>query len=151
MPGTAEGSLVRDTDGTVRGSRLVAQPFTEPRYFWPRPSAVGHAADAAGGSNLAPASPELRQRVQDTLALYGAAADLPLPADLVTASGSGLDPHISLAGALVQVRRVAGARELSRERVTALVESQAVRSAGPLGGAWIVNVLDLNRALDDLR
>lgn len=138
-PVSAEGSLVHAADGAVVGSRLIAQSFTSPRYFWPRPSAVDHNAAAAAGSNLSPAGQTVRARGGDTVTRYGATPDRPLPADLATTSGSGLDPHISRAGAEYQVARVAAARGLPADRVRDLL---------PAAGA--VNVLELNLALDAL-
>src|SRR5690349_8394177 len=119
----ANGSLIRDSDGTVRGSRLLGQPFSGAQYFHPRPSAAGHGYDAAssGGSNLGPTSRKLRDAVQERLATYRQANGLnstdAVPADAVTASGSGLDPHISRDNADRQVARVARARQLSEDRV----------------------------------
>ncbi len=101
------GSLVYGSDGQVIGSRLVAQPFTRPEYLWPRPSAVDYNAFGAGGSNLSPTNPKIRERADAILANYKLKDGATLPADLVTASGSGLDPHISLAAALIQADRIA--------------------------------------------
>ncbi|MBE2213599.1 MAG: potassium-transporting ATPase subunit KdpC [Opitutaceae bacterium] len=148
FPESARGHLVRSSEGTVIGSRLVAQSFTSDGYFWPRPSAVDYHADAAGGSNLAPTNPELAVRTADLVRRLGATADRPLPAELATASGSGLDPHISLAGALFQIDRVAAARQVDAARVRTLVEKLAFQPGGPLAPDPIVNVLELNLALD---
>ncbi|MEN9061111.1 potassium-transporting ATPase subunit C [Ponticoccus litoralis] len=110
-PATANGSLVSNAEGEVVGSRLIAQAFTSPEYFWPRPSAVDYDAAGAGGSNLSPANPELTERAEALISAHGGATEeRPIPADLVTASGAGLDPHISLEGALFQAERVATAR-----------------------------------------
>ena len=148
-PETAEGSLVLAPDGAVIGSRLIAQPFADPAYLWPRPSAVGYAADGAGGSNLSPANPELAARAEAIITAHGGAtADLPIPADLVTASGAGLDPHVSEAGARFQAPRVAQARGVTPAEVQALIEREAVSPGGPLTRGRIVNVLELNLALD---
>ncbi len=147
-PASAEGSLVRAADGTVVGSRQVAQAFTQPRYFWPRPSAVDYNGTGAGGSNLSPASPALAERARETLASYGTTT--PIPADLVTASGSGLDPHISLAGAQYQASRVAAARGLPEERVRELIETEAQVVGASFAPERIVNVLEINVALDQL-
>ena len=138
------------TDGRAVGSQLIAQDFTIPRYFWPRPSAVDYNGMGAGGSNKSPTSPELTERAEQTVARYGATANNPIPADLVAASGGGLDPHISLAGALYQADRVATARGLPVTEVERLIEAKAVSAAGPFAPERIVNVLELNLALDQL-
>jgi K+-transporting ATPase ATPase C chain len=148
-PFSANGSII-EIGGKAVGSELVAQKFTSPRYFWPRPSAPDYNAMGAAGSNKSPTSPDLTKRAEETMAAYGATAENPVPADLVAASGGGLDPHISLAGALYQVERVAAARSLSPEAVRQLVERQATSVAGPLAPERIVNVLTLNLALDQL-
>ncbi|WP_294093465.1 potassium-transporting ATPase subunit C [Sphingomonas sp.] len=150
-PATANGQLLTDAQGRVVGSRQIAQSFTSPRYFWPRPSAVDYNGRGAGGSNKSPTSPDLTERAAETVARYGATAARPLPADLAAASGAGLDPHISLAGALYQVDRVAAARGLAPAAVRALVEQRAERPGGPFTAGRIVNVLDLNLALDRQR
>lgn len=147
-PGSAEGSLLRDSAGRIVGSALVAQNFQSPRYFWPRPSAVEYQAAGSGGSNLAPGNPALAQRARRLIERHGATPERPLPAELATASGSGLDPHLTAAGALYQVPRVAAARGLAPERVQALVAAQLRR--GAWGGEALVAVLPLNIALDAL-
>lgn len=146
-PDGAAGSLLLRSDGTVLGSRLIAQGFAQPRYFWPRPSAVGYNAAGAGGSNKSPANPELTERARVAVAAFGASA-APLPADLVAASGSGLDPHTTEAAALCQVERVAAARGLSPATVRELVVRSAFPAGGFLAPARLVNVLELNLALD---
>lgn len=148
-PFNANGSII-EVGGKAVGSELVAQKFTSPRYFWPRPSAPDYNAMGAAGSNKSPTSPDLTKRAEETIAAYGATAANPVPADLVAASGGGLDPHISLAGALYQVDRVAAARGLAPEAVRQLVEGKASSVAGPLAPERIVNVLTLNLALDRL-
>lgn len=149
-PYTADGSLLTNAAGQLVGSRLIAQRFSNSRYFWPRPSAVGYDGQGAGGSNLAPTNPELTRRANDQLRQYDASPDHLAPADLVSASGSGLDPHISEAAAYFQVARVAAARGLTSDSVAHLVN----RRVFPVGGPWatnrIVNVLELNLALDTL-
>ncbi len=147
-PQSAEGSLIVKPDGTVLGSRLIAQAFTQPRYFWPRPSAVGHNAAGAGGSNKSPTSPDITARAKQTIASYGASTANLLPADLAAASGSGLDPHITECAALWQAERVAGARLLDRSSVAALVREHAFAPAVGMTEGRIVNVLELNLALD---
>ncbi len=146
-PDTANGSLVTRQDGTVIGSRLIGQGFTAPEYIWPRPSAVDFDAAGAGGSNLSPANPELAERAEGLIAAHGR-TDTPIPADLVTASGAGLDPHISRAGALFQVDRVAEARGVSPGDVRTIIDRLAERPGGPFTADRIVNVLELNLTLD---
>jgi K+-transporting ATPase ATPase C chain len=146
-PHTADGSLITRPDGSVAGSRLIAQAFTQPRYFWPRPSAVGYNAAGAGGSNKSPTSIDVTARAKETVAAYGATADRPLPADLAAASGSGLDPDITERAALYQVARIAAARGLSPAAVEQLVHRLAFTPGGGLGGERLVTVLELNLAL----
>jgi len=154
-PGQAGGSVVM-RDGKPVGSALVGQPFTDPRRFWGRPSAtspVPYDGRSSTGSNLGPAHPALLETVKARIAALRAADpgnDAAVPVDLVTASGSGLDPHVSPAAALYQVARVARARGLPPERVRALVEQRVERPTLGLLGAPRVNVLALNLALDDL-
>ena len=148
-PATANGSLITDANGTVIGSRLIAQGFTKPDYIWPRPSAVDYDAAGAGGSNLSPANPALADRAADLIAAYGgASAANPIPADLVTASGAGLDPHISRAGALFQADRVATARGVKLSAVRDIINQMAASPGGMFTPDAIVNVLELNIALD---
>lgn len=152
--GKANGSLIVDANGTVRGSRLLGQQFTLDKYFHARPSSAGNGYDAAnsGGSNLGPTSQKLRDSIAQNLADYrsqnGLATNAPVPADAVTASGSGLDPHISPENAELQVARVAKARGLSQEEVSKLIQQNTDGpDLGVLGEAG-VNVLELNLALD---
>ncbi len=149
-PYEANGSIV-EVGGRAVGSDLVAQDFTSPRYFWPRPSAASYDGMAAAGSNLSPTSEELAARAEETVARYGATPDNPVPADLVAASGSGLDPHISLAGALYQADRIAGARGIPVAQIRRLAYDAAAAPGGVLAPEPIVNVLQLNLALDRLR
>ena len=150
----AEGSLI-SRNGKPVGSTLIGQPFDDPRYFWSRPSGTSPAYNAAasGASNLGPMNPALTDAIKDRVATLRSAdpsATGRVPIDLVTTSGSGLDPHISPAAADYQVRRVAQARSLSVERVRELVaQSTEGRQLGLLGEPR-VNVLQLNLALDSL-
>jgi len=153
FPSQAQGSLIVN-DGKVVGSRLIGQPFDDPKYFWSRPSATSPFADNAGsstGSSLSPTNPDLVKAVQgrvDALRAADPGNTTPVPVDLVTASGSGLDPHISPAAALYQAPRVAKARKLPPETVRELVERHIEgRFLGFLGEPR-VNVLALNMALD---
>lgn len=147
-PATASGSLIVGDNGTVIGSRMIAQKFTAPRYFWPRPSAVDYNGAGAGGSNKSPTSADLTARATETVGAYGATAENPLPADLATASGGGLDPHITEHAALYQVARVAEARGIPPSQVEALVRDHSFAPGGILTPERLVNVLELNLALD---
>jgi K+-transporting ATPase ATPase C chain len=152
FPSAANGSLVRDGD-TVLGSAIVGQAFTSDRYFNSRPSAAGKGYDglASSGSNLGPASQALGDRVKGDVARARAQGIAgPLPADLVTTSGSGLDPDLSPASALVQVPRVAKVRHLPEAQVRALVEQAIDRPLLPFLGEEHVNLFLLNRQLDRL-
>ncbi len=150
FPQAARGSLI-EVDGRVVGSALIAQPFADPRYFAPRPSAVGYNPMGAAGSNWGPSNPALRERMAADSATAAAREGVPAnesPAELISASGSGLDPHLTPAGARVQAPRVAKARAIPETEVLALI---AAHTEAPLlgyyGGAR-VNVLRLNLALD---
>lgn len=155
FPRQANGSLIR-RDGKPIGSALIGQSFTEPKYFWGRPSATAllpYNGTASGGSNLGPSNPALTDAVKQRIAALQAVDpnnDAPVPVDLVTASGSGLDPDISPAAALYQADRVARARGLPSAEVRRLVElNMGGRQFGVLGEPH-VNVLQLNLALDAL-
>lgn len=153
FPDTARGSLIAAADGKIVGSRLIAQKFSQPRYFWPRPSAAGkdgYDATSAAGSNKSPTSVDLTKRAQELVARYGASADRPLPAELAAASGGGLDPHISAHAALYQAARVAAARGIPLSQVQALIDRHAFASGGMFTPDKLVNVLELNLALDGL-
>ncbi len=153
----ANGSLIVDANGTVRGSKLLAQGFTAEKYFHPRPSSAGNGYDAtsSGGSNLGPTSRKLAdaiaQNVTDYRTQNGLATNAPVPADAVTASGSGLDPHISLRNAELQAARVAKARSVKLEKVHELIHQNTDSADLGFLGESGVNVLRLNLALDELR
>lgn len=140
------GSLVNRSDQTV-GSELLAQKFESPRYFWPRPSAGAFATVASSASNQAPTSDALRKAVIERQAKFGAGA----PPDLLTASGSGLDPHLSPEAALFQAPGVAHARQLPVEKLNAMIEETTERPQLGFLGEPRVNVLKLNLALDETK
>ena len=154
FPQKANGSLIVDAQGSIRGSRLIGQPFTAEKYFHSRPSAAGNGYDStsSGGSNLGPTSQKLHdsiaQNIADYRTQYGLATNASVPADAVTASASGLDPHISLQNAELQAARVAKARGLALEQVRALMAQNTARADLGVLGEPGVNVLELNLALD---
>lgn len=154
FPEEANGSLLTDGKGKIIGSELIGQQFSEPRYFWGRPSATSpnaYNAAASSGSNLGTNNPALVDAVKariEALKAVDADNNALIPVDLITASGSGLDPHISIAAANYQINRVAKARHVSQEKIRALVqENTESRQLGFLGEPR-VNVLKLNLALD---
>ena len=152
FPAQAEGSLIRRSDGTVVGSRLIAQAFTRPEYFHPRPSGVDYNAASTGGTNYGPSNPEhlkaVRERLDARTRLEGATPGL-VPSEMVTASGAGLDPHIPPAAAALQAARVAAARAVPLERVRALIAAHTEPPTFGFLGRERVNVLELNLALDE--
>lgn len=153
FPAQAAGSLIRLEDRTV-GSRLIGQPFTSPQYFWGRPSATGerpYNPAASGASNLGAGNPVLLERIAERAAALRKGhpnPEAPIPVDLVTASGSGLDPHISLAAAEYQVPRVAKARKIAEDEVRLLVQAHTTGRFLGVFGEPVVHVLGLNMALD---
>lgn len=150
FPDQANGSLV-ERDGAVIGSSLVAQAFTAPGYFHPRPSAANFDGGSSTGSNLGPTSEALKQRIADAVdALARENPGVPIPADLVTTSASGLDPEISPAAADFQAPRVAKARNMELAAVRSLIGRTTQRRTFGLLGEKRVNVLALNLALDDM-
>jgi K+-transporting ATPase ATPase C chain len=153
MPRRSSGSFVKDEEGNVVGSALIGQVFTSPGYFHGRPSAAGTGYDAtsSSGSNLGPTSQTLRTRVEKEIAQLkqdNPQAPAQIPADLVTASGSGLDPHISPEGAAWQVSRIAAARKVAPERIQQVVDSYTEGRTFCIFGERRVNVLLLNMAID---
>ncbi len=154
FPWRANGSLVTDEKGQVVGSELIAQGFANPAYFQPRPSAAGdkgYDATSSGGSNLGPTSKKLQDRINDDLKRLKAEnpqATGPVPAELITASASGLDPHLSPEAILWQVARVAKARGIATDRVKAVVDSNVEGRTFGILGEPRVNVLLANLALD---
>jgi K+-transporting ATPase ATPase C chain len=154
FPNKANGSLITAADGTVRGSALLAQNFSSDKYFQPRPSAAGTGYDAtsSSGTNLGPTSQKLADNIKAAVAAYRTAnflaADVAVPADAVTSSGSGLDPHISVANAEIQAARVAKARGLPIEKVRGLIAASTNGRDLSIFGEPGVNVLMLNVSLD---
>ena len=156
FPRQAAGSPVRDASGAVKGSALIGQSFIGPQWFHGRPSATGtspYDPTASGGSNLGPTNPALAAAVREratVLLQENPAHTGPVPIDLVTASGSGLDPHVSPASALLQVPRVAAARGLDEEAVRLLVKSHVEPALFGVFGRPRVNVLQLNLSLESM-
>ena len=151
FPSQAEGSLVRGADGTVVGSRLIAQKFTRPEYFQPRPSAVEFNAAGTGGSNYSPSSPDHLKAVQERLDAITKQESVEagdVPSEMVTASGAGMDPHLPPAAAALQAARVSAARGVPIDRVRQLIESHTEPPTFGFLGRARVNVLELNLALD---
>jgi K+-transporting ATPase ATPase C chain len=147
----AEGSLIRRPDGTVVGSRLIAQKFTRPEYFRPRPSAVDYNAASTGGSNYGPSNPDQLKAVRERLDAITRDEQVPasaVPSEMVTASGGGLDPHIPPAAAALQAGRVAAARGVPVDRIRDLIRTHMEPPVWGFLGRARVNVLELNLALD---
>jgi len=147
FPNQANGSLVRDEQGQVRGSTLIAQGFQGDGWFHSRPSAGAYATVASSASNLAPSNPALAERVKEDAATQYQAQQGPVPQALLTTSGSGLDPHLPPEAVAYQIPRVAAARQLPVARLQALQEEATLH---PLMGPPVVNVLALNQALERL-
>jgi potassium-transporting ATPase KdpC subunit len=153
-PGGGKGKTVK-VNGKVVGYEKIGQKFTEDKYFWGRPSAVDYNAAGSAGSNKGPSNPDYLQIVQDRIDTFlvhnpGVKKE-EIPAELVTASGSGLDPDISPAGANVQVKRIAAIRKIDEQKITELIKKH---TEGPLAGMLgpsKINVLKLNVALDEIR
>ena len=156
FPGQANGSLIY-RNGKPIGSSLIGQSFDDPKYFWPRPSATSPApfnAASSSGSNLGPSNPALAETIKNRVKSYKATDPNntnPIPIDLVTSSASGLDPHISLAGAYYQVPRVARLRNLSQDTVRTIILQHTNKRFLAVLGEPVVNVLELNLALDEYK
>jgi K+-transporting ATPase ATPase C chain len=153
-PGKGKGETVSFNNRIV-GWKLLGQKFTEDKYFWSRPSAVDYNASSSGGSNKGPTNPDYLKQVQDRIDTFlvhnPAVKKADIPSDLVTASGAGLDPDISVQGAYAQIDRVAKVRSLPVDQVKALVQKHIKKPLWDLFGTERVNVLDLNIALDELK
>ena len=152
FPSQSEGSLIRRADGTIVGSRLIAQKFTRPEYFQPRPSGVDFNAAATGGTNYGPSNADHLKAVQERLDAVtkqeGVTAGQ-VPSEMVTASGGGMDPHVPPSAAELQATRVASTRGVPIERVRALIHAHTDPPALGFLGRARVNVLELNLALDE--
>jgi K+-transporting ATPase ATPase C chain len=151
FPTQAEGSLIRTSDGTIVGSRLIAQKFSKPEYFQPRPSGVDYNAASTGGTNYGPSNPDHLKSVGERLEAITKQESVPagrVPSEMVTASGAGLDPHIPPAAAELQASRVAAARQVPVERVNELIRAHTDGPTFGFLGRARVNVLELNLALD---
>ncbi len=160
FPAKANGSLIYDSKGELKGSSLIGQQFSADKYFHSRPSSAGtgdgngYDAQNSSGSNLGPTSQKLADAIKQNVADYrsqnGLAADASVPADAVTASGSGLDPHISIENAQIQAPRVAKARNLDVEKVKTMIQEHTDKPSLGFLGEPGVNVVELNLALDSL-
>jgi K+-transporting ATPase ATPase C chain len=152
FPAQTDGSLIRRADGTVVGSRLIAQTFTRPEYFQPRPSGVDYNAASTGGTNYGPSNPDHLKAVKERLDAVMTQEKVTagqVPSEMVTASGGGMDPHIPPAAAELQAARVASARGVSIDRVRELIQAHTESPAFGFLGRARVNVLELNLALDE--
>jgi potassium-transporting ATPase KdpC subunit len=147
VPNKAEGSLIYNNNGEIVGSKLIGQLFTKPEYFWSRPSANGYDAANSCGSNLSPTNLKLRTRADSIIKRLGI-TQANVPSDMVTASGSGLDPHITIEAANLQVARVAQTRGLQPSQITNLIDSVSTLDGTIMYPKGIVNILKLNLTLD---
>lgn len=151
FPSAANGSLIHDEEGKPVGSELIAQNFTRPEYFHPRPSAVAYDAQMSGATNAAPTSKRLIEKITErTEAARAGIGERQIPIDIVTASGSGLDPHISPAAALIQAPRIAGLRNMAEGDLWTLITTHIEDRTFSVLGEQRINVLKLNLALDRL-
>ncbi|MGG1533353.1 potassium-transporting ATPase subunit KdpC [Brevibacillus agri] len=155
MPAKADGSLITDASGKVIGSELIGQSFKDPKYFTGRVSSIEYNAAGSGSGNYAPSNPAMIERTQKDLAAFLAAnpsvKQEDIPADLLTNSGSGLDPHISPQAAKIQVPRIAAVRGIDAAKLNALIDEYTEGRSLGLFGESRVNVLKLNMALDQLK
>jgi K+-transporting ATPase ATPase C chain len=152
FPAQAAGSLIRRADGTIVGSRLIAQKFTRPEYFQPRPSGVDYNAASTGGTNYGPSNPDHLKAVQERLEVVTkqeGVSPQQVPSEMVTASGGGMDPHIPPNAAELQAPRVAGSRNVDVGRVRELIAAHTEPPTFGFLGRARVNVLELNLALDE--
>jgi K+-transporting ATPase ATPase C chain len=153
-PGNGKGSTVA-VNGKIVGYELIGQKFTDDKYFWGRPSAIDYNAAGSGGSNKGPSNPDylkqVQERIDSFLAHNPGVRKEEIPVDLVTASGSGLDPDLSPAAAYIQVKRIAATRKIPENRIKVLVESHVDKPLAGILGPSKVNVLKLNIALDELK
>jgi potassium-transporting ATPase KdpC subunit len=152
FPEQAEGSLIRRADGSIAGSRLIAQKFTKPEYFHSRPSAVDYNAASTGGSNYGPSNPDHLKTVRERLGAFikeESVAASQVPSEMITAGGGGLDPHIPPQAADLQAPRVARARKVAVDRVRELIRTHTSAPVLGMFGKSRVNVLELNLALDE--
>ncbi len=151
FPSAADGSLIYNAEGEPIGSELIAQNFTRPEYFHPRPSAVAYDAETSGGTNIAASNKRLIDKIKErTEATRAGLGERQIPIDLVTASGSGLDPHISPAAAYTQAQRIAGLRNMAEGDLWTLIAANVEDRTFKIFGEPRVNVLKLNLALDAL-
>lgn len=154
FPAQSEGSLIRTADGSVVGSGLIAQRFSKPEYFQPRPSGVDYNAASTGGTNYGPTNPDHLETVRDRLDAFATLEGIrahQVPSEMVTASGSGLDPHIPPVAAHLQAARVARARGVDLKQVRELIDQHTEQPTSGLFGRPRVNVLELNLALDAIK
>ncbi len=155
FPKEAGGSLLYDSGGNLTGSALIGQPFSDPKYFWLRPSATSgypYNPQASAGSNLGPTNKDLIDQISNRIDLLNSSGiQAPLPSDLVEASASGLDPHISMKSVLIQIPRIAKSRNLDEETLRKLVQEHVEERQFGFLGEQRINVLKLNLALDSMK
>ena len=150
-PWKADGWLIYNKNEEIIGSRMIAQYFMRPEYFHPRPSSVNYNAAGAGGSNLTPANPELRIRAVYIIKNYPQVTKKSrIPADLVTASGSGLDPHITLKAAEFQLARISSSSGISQQKLRKLLEKHSIKQSKIIGNDPLINVFQVNLEIDKM-
>lgn len=147
VPYTANGSMLENEHGEIIGSEQMAQPFTNPGYFWPRPSAVNYNGAATGGSNWSPTNPAIKEQAQKIIQAHSISVNGSIPADLVTASGSGMDPHITLRAAQYQAPRVAKARGIALATVQDIIDRHVNNRGAIFDREPLINVLLVNMEL----